>query len=232
MFHSTFELGVCLSVCLSEPHLSLLYFLLYTSLSLPPTAHHAHSLNTTSPATFHHLLPLWSVSLPQDLSSDWDGMFQGYTLPSANEFLNQFMEPPPPAPLPPSLSVSPPSLHLLLSLPPWRLSLLRLESYLFPLSAGMNLRPAPPSILLLLPLFLSRLCKAQLSPLPLFPFSPNPTCSHSCVAPIYGFITAAIHGWRKERGDQGDTRGRDMGYEERREKRKTHDKDLLNRKGQ
>lgn len=170
------------------------------SLALPP--------NTTSPATLHHLLPLWSVSLPQDLSSDWDGMFQGYTLPSANEFLNQFMEPPPPMPLLPlPLSVSPPSLHLLLllCLSPCSLSLLQLESYLFPCLQEWIL-PLPSPCALSPPLTSLSPLDSALPPLPLLhPSSPNTTCSHRCVAPIYGFITAAIRGRRK--GESGRKEG-------------------------
>ncbi|TNN51704.1 hypothetical protein EYF80_038116 [Liparis tanakae] len=59
--------------------------------------------------------------------------------------------------------------------------------------------PLHPSRLLFLP--------AALSPIgfrpPLPP--PNPTCSHRCVAPIYGFITAAIQG-RGKRGEVEEKR--------------------------
>lgn len=94
---------------------------------LPPECHQL----------FHHLPPLWSVSLPQDLSSDCDGMFQGYILPGANEKLNQFMEPTPNAPSPrapllsdPFISTPPPPP------PPQHPAVVHLfsdtESFLFP----------------------------------------------------------------------------------------------------
>lgn len=171
---------------------------------LPSTSHRSPCLpppwTPPATATLHHLLPLWSVSLPQDLSSDWDGMFQGYTLPSANEFLKPIYgaSPPPPSPLP--LSVSPPSLHLLLlGLSPRSLSLLQLESYLFPcLQEWIHaLLPPPLHPCSFSSLYLS--LSGSTPPPPLHPPSPNATCSHRCVAPIYGFITAAIHS-RRRRG--------------------------------
>ena len=101
--HTVFVLVCLCYVFPSPPYTSPVHL---PSLALPPPAP-----NTTSPATLHHLLPLWSVSLPQDLSSDWDGMFQGYTLPSANEFLKPIYGASyPPMPLPPCLSLS--LLHL------------------------------------------------------------------------------------------------------------------------
>lgn len=62
----------------------------------------------------------------------------------------------------------------------------------------------------------------------------NPTCSHRCVAPIYGFITAAIQGKKKverwkERGMERDKRGKRLG---KWRDWGTHDKDLLDRTGQ
>lgn len=125
------------------------------------------------------------------------------------------MEPPPPTPSPLPLSVYflPPSLHLLLlhHLSPCCLSLLQLESYLFSCLQEGILALLPP---LALPPLSTSLSLSGSTPPPLYPTSPKPTCSHRCVASIYGFITAAIQGRRrgarwKKRGMERDNRGRE-----------------------
>lgn len=108
-----------------------------------------------------------------------------------------------------------------------------------PLSAGMNPCSAPHFALSPFFFYLSPfLWQAQIYPphslLTSTPPPLNPTCSHRCVAPIYGFITAAIQGKRKverwkERGMERDKRGKRLG---KWRDWGTHDKDLLDRTGQ
>lgn len=167
------------SICVSRPHLPRLYFLsLLSPCCAPPPL--CPRLPPECHQLFHHLPPLWSVSVPQDLSSDWDGMFQGCTIPGANEILNQFMEPPPPCPLPlPPRSFSLWPLHLGTSssspVPRCSPSLLQHGLISLPLSPRMNPHPAPPPpTLTLCPPFTSLSGMNLPSPLPLF-ILPHPT---------------------------------------------------------
>lgn len=105
--------------------------------------------------------------------------------------------------------------------PHFSLSLLQLDSYLFPLSVGMN----PRSFFYLCPALslAPSLCQTQYS-FPLLtsnisppPAPPAPTCSHRCVASIYGFITAAIQerGEKEKRDEVQDKRDRGETWEMR-----------------
>lgn len=109
-----------------------------------------------------------------------------------------------------------------------------------PLSAGMKPFPAPLFALSLSSFYVCLLPAVSLNSLLPFPLyihpPPTPTCSHHCVAPIYGFITAAIQGRRKGerckvRQIERDSKGRDTGNNERRarERKRIHTKDLLKR---
>lgn len=164
-----------------------------------------------SPHPEHHQpLPLSTICCHCDQSpfhrtSHLTGMACSKAIPYLVQMnsWNQFMEPPLPPPSPLPLSVSPPSLHLLLlGLSPRSLSLLQLESYLFPcLQEWIHaLLPPPLHPCSFSSLYLS--LSGSTTPPPLHPPSPNATCSHRCVAPIYGFITAAIHS-RRRRGRGG-----------------------------
>lgn len=83
------------------------------------------------------------------------------------------------------------------------------ESYLFRCLLGQILTlPPSPSLSVLLS---TSFCQAlnlpspPPSPSPLFhPPSPNTTCSHRCVAPIYGFVTAATRQKEKARPEKHD----------------------------
>lgn len=85
------------------------------------------------------------------------------------------------------------------------------ESYLFRCLLGriLTLPPRPPPSLSVL--LSTSFCQAlnlpspPPSPSPLFhPPSPNTTCSHRCVAPIYGFVTAATRQKEKARPEKHD----------------------------
>lgn len=198
--HSTFDLSACLGlICLAYIFCHSFHPAVHPPPHFPRLPPECHQL-------FHHLPPLWSVSLPQDLSSDWDGMFQGCTIPGANEILNQFMEPPPNAP-PPMLSLSDPFISAPPP-PPLYPAVVHLfsntDSYLFRclLEWILTLLLLPPHSLsvLLLPLCQAWICPP--SPPPFHPPSPNATCTNRCVAPIDGFVTAATCS-RKLDGEHG-----------------------------
>lgn len=161
-----------------------------------------------SPHPEHHQpLPLSTICCHCDQSpfhrtSHLTGMACSKAIPYLVQMnsWNQFMEPPLP-PLPPGLSLS--LLHLCTSsssVSPLVVCLFSNWSHISsPVCRNESMPCSPlPSTPALSPPS-TFLCQAQLPPPPLHPPSPNATCSHRCVAPIYGFITAAIHS-RRRRG--------------------------------
>lgn len=164
-------------LCVSASFASLIFSVTPFTLLCTPTSPSPASHPPECHQLFHHLPPLWSVSLPQDLSSDWDGMFQGCTIPGTNEILNQFMEPPPMALPPYALSLSDPFISAPPP-PPLYPAVVHLfsnmDSYLFRclLEWILTLPLLPPYSLsvLLLPLSV----RHESAPLPLF-ILPHPT---------------------------------------------------------
>lgn len=232
VFHSTFELRVCLS----GPHLSLLYFsstpvtLPHTSLPLPPIAiAYPGPLKTPEPRHFPPSAAI-VISLPSTGPLIWLGWHVPrlyLTLAQINSW-NQFMEPPPPpsnVPPPPCLSLSLFLLHLCTSssssVSPLVVCLFSNWSHISSLVCRNESLPCFPPLSSLSYFYLSLSLSG--SPFPSPPYihpPPTPTCSHRCVAPIYGFITAAIQGRR--RGEKWKKRGmeRDNTWEMKARERK------------
>lgn len=187
------------SVCLSGHQ--LLYFLLFLSLShtprlclaiaqptpqkpppalpFPPSAAIVFSLPSTGPLIWlgWHVPRLY-LTLVQ--INSWTNLW--WNLPQTSLPLS-------------SSSISAP----LLFLPPCSLPFLQLESYLLPpVCRNESLRRSPLCSFSTCLLFSGRLSSTPPSfPTYTHPSPLNLTCSHCCVAPIYGFITAASQGKRK-----------------------------------
>lgn len=176
-FHSTFDLSVCLG--LIHPAYIFCH-------SCHPAVHTPLMPSTWMPPTFPP-----SAAIVIGLPSTGPLIRLGWHVPRLYLTRRKWNPEPiygasPPMPLPPmlSLSLTPPSPP-----PPQYPAVVHLfsdtESYLFHCLLEWILTLLP---LALCPSFTS-FCQAWICPHP--PPSPNTTCSHCCVAPIYGFVTAA-----------------------------------------